>query len=68
MALSVSANPMFLKNRKGDLWRVKISGAISMMTADATREQIQTASVPWVEVGPADGVSLYALESKGWLA
>ena len=68
MALSVSPNPMFLKNRKGDLWRVKISSAISMTTADATAEQIQTASIPWVEVGSADGVSLYALESKGWLA
>ena len=68
LALSVSPNPMFLKNRKGDLWRVKISGAISMTTADATREQIQTASIPWVEVGSADGVSLYALESKGWMA
>jgi hypothetical protein len=68
MALPTSANPLFLKNRKGDLIRIRISGPISMQTADATREQMQNASIPWVEVGSTSGVSLYALESKGWLA
>ena len=49
MALSVSANPLFLKNRKGDLLRVKISAPVTATTADATREQMQTLSVSWTE-------------------
>ena len=60
MALSVTQNPLFLKNRKGDVLRVQISAPISMNTADATIEQMQTASIQWVEVGSADGVSLYS--------
>lgn len=64
-ALSVTQNPLFLKSRKGDLIRVKTSGAITMQTDDNTEEQMQTASIPWVEVGSAVGVSLFALESKG---
>ena len=67
-ALSVTQNPLFLKSRKGDLIRVKIAGAISMQTYDSTQEQIQEASIPWVEVGSAKGVSLYALDNKGWIA
>ena len=68
MALSVSPHPLFIKNRKGDLIRVKISGEITMTTADATAEQMQTASIPWVEVGDTQGVSLFALDNKGWSA
>lgn len=68
MALSVTQNPLFLKNRKGDVFRVRISGAISMQTADATREQMQTASIPWVEVGSAKGVSLYSTAYVGMSA
>ena len=65
LALSVTQNPLFLKNRKGDLLRVKISAAISMQTDDDSIEQMQSASIPWAEVGSAEGVSLYALENKG---
>lgn len=64
-ALSLSQNPLFLKNRKGDLLRIQISGAISMTTSDATKEQMQTITLPWVEVGSADGVSLYSTEYVG---
>lgn len=60
MALSVSQNPMFLKNRKGDVIRVKISAPISSRTGDNTIEQTQTATIPWVEVGSAEGISLYS--------
>lgn len=59
-ALSTTERVLFLKNRKGDLIRVRISGPITMQTDDASVEQAQTASIPWVEVGPADGVSLYS--------
>lgn len=67
-ALSASPNPMFLKSRKGDLIRVKVSSAISMQTSDSTQEQMQYGSIPWVEVGSAKGVSLFALDNKGWTA
>jgi len=64
-ALSVSQNPMFLKNRKGDLFRIKISGAIGISTDDSSIEQMQSASVPWSEVGSAAEVSLYSLQNRG---
>ena len=64
-ALSVSSNPLFLKTRKGDLIRVKISASISMQIADGTVEQMQTMTLPWVEVGSAEGVSLYSTTYVG---
>lgn len=54
-ALGQSQNTLFLKNRKGDLIKIRISGPIGMTTDDNTREQAQTVSLPWVEVG--DGSS-----------
>lgn len=64
-ALSVTNNALFLKSRKGDVIRVRISGATTMQTADDTIEQTQTMTLPWVEVGDADGVSLYAVSDAG---
>ena len=62
-ALPLSSNPFFLKDRKGHLLRVRISGEITMQTGDANKEQPQTISLPWVEVGSAENVSLWALDS-----
>ena len=56
--LSTSTNPLFLKNRKGDLLSVRISAEISMETLDNTKEQAQTVSIPWVEIGTTSGVSI----------
>lgn len=64
-ALSTSQNPLFLKNRKGDLIRIRLSAPIVMTTDDKTRPQAQTISLPWIEVGSADGVSLYSAEFAG---
>ena len=64
-ALSTTKNPLFLKTRKGELIRVKISGPISMQTGDKMREQPFTMTLPWVEVGSTNGVSLYSLTFKG---
>lgn len=64
-ALSVSQNDLFLKNRKGDLIRVRTSGAISMATDDNTKEQMQTMTLPWSEVGSAKNANLYALSNVG---
>lgn len=56
--LSTETGTLFLKNRKGDLMQIRISGPITMTTSDNTRQQMQTASIPWAEVGPTDAVSL----------
>ena len=58
-ALSNTGNTLFLKNRKGDLWKIAVSGPISVRTEDATRQQAQVASVPWVEVGDAEDVRIF---------
>lgn len=63
-ALSTTQNTLFLKNRKGDLMMVAISGEITMQTGDNTPQQTQTATIPWVEVGSAENVALYALSDK----
>lgn len=57
--LSTSANTLFLKNRKGDLLQIRISGPITMTTSDATKQQMQTMALPWVEVGSAEEVAIY---------
>lgn len=59
-AMSTTENALFLKNRKGDLLRVRISEAVTMQTSDGTREQAQTVSISWVETGSAERVSLWA--------
>lgn len=56
--LAASKNALFLKNRKGDLLRIAISGEITAITMDNTAEQAQNMTIPWVEIGPADNVSL----------
>lgn len=58
--LSTTQNSLFLKNRKGDLMQIRINGAISMETMDGTRQQAQTVSIPWVEIGSAEGKSIVA--------
>lgn len=57
-SLSTNTNPLFLKNRKGDLLSIRIAGEISMETYDNTKEQAQFVSLPWVEVGNASRVSI----------
>lgn len=64
-ALSVSQNPLFLKSRKGDLFRIRLTGAITIQTDDKTREQTQTMTLPWAEVGLAENVSLYSTAFAG---
>lgn len=61
MALSVTENTLFLKSRKGDVLQVAISGAISMQTGDNTPQQTQTATIPWAEIGSADGAQIYGI-------
>lgn len=61
-ALSTTGNALFLKNRKGDLIQIRIAGEVSINTMDDTRQQAQTASIPWVEIGPTEGKKIVITE------
>lgn len=54
-ALSVSRNSLFIRSRRGDFLRIRISGEITATINDGSLEQEVTVSVPWVEIGPVDG-------------
>lgn len=58
--LSTTENTLFLKSRKGDLLQIAIAGPITMITMDNTAEQAQSTSIPWVETGSTENVSLVA--------
>lgn len=58
-ALAQSDRALFLKNRKGDLLRISISGQISAKTQDATRQQALICSVPWVEIGDVKNTGIF---------
>lgn len=58
-ALAQSDKTLFLKNRKGDLIRITISGQISANTQDATRQQALICSVPWAETGDVKNTGIF---------
>ena len=57
-ALSNTQNAIFLKNRKGDLIRIRVSAPTTVSTADATREQAQQFVLSWAEVADATDAKL----------
>lgn len=63
--LSVTERTLFLKNRKGDLMKIFMNGAVAMDTQDSTRQQAQIASVPWVETGSTEGTRLVITKEDG---
>ena len=58
-ALSSSRNQLFIRDRRGNLIKIALAGEISMSANDSTAKQEITVSVPWVETGPTDGISVY---------
>lgn len=58
-ALSSSRNQLFIRDRRGNLIKIALAGEISMSVNDSTAKQEITVSVPWVETGPTDGISVY---------
>lgn len=64
-ALSTSGEPLFLKNRKGDLMRVAMRDGINVQTQDATRQQALVCSVPWCEIGSAENAQIVLRSSSG---
>lgn len=62
-ALSISQSPKFLRDRKGNLWAIQTSAAITMQTGDVQAQQPYFGSLPWAEVASTDGVSIIATPS-----
>ncbi len=64
---SASANTFFLKDMKGNVYMVAISGPITQTINTKTKYQQVTVSVPWEEVGDASGLSIIQLPTDaGW--
>lgn len=57
-ALSVNGNPKFLRDLKGELWRIDTSAAITGDINMKSQYMPITITIPWVEVGSAEGVSI----------
>lgn len=66
--LSTTTDALFLKNRKGDVMQIRISAPITMATSDNTVGQIQTTSIPWVQINDASEMPIVALPGDGVLA
>lgn len=60
-ALSHSLNALFLRDMKGNLYMVKLSGPVSQTTNNQTGMLSVTVSVPWIEVGDAGDVKIIAV-------
>lgn len=54
-ALTTDKREKFLKDRKGNLWRVSLSNAIGEQMNDIFQEQQVTVTFNWVETGKVDG-------------
>lgn len=58
MALSTSKNTLFLIDPKGHVLRIHTNGAISSQTQVEKNVMPQSVTVPWVEIGSAEGITL----------
>lgn len=65
LSLSTTRNTLFLKSRKGDLLRIRISAAIEVSTMDNSPTQAQTAKISWVEVGSTNDARIVITKSDG---
>lgn len=66
-AASLTTNPLFLKDMKGNLYMVSISAPITQTVDTQNGVQQVTVSIPWEEIGSTDGISLIQLPTdEGW--
>lgn len=56
--LAQTPNTLFLKTRKGELLQISVAAPVVATIMDATAEQAQEVSVPWVETGSAEGAGI----------
>ena len=61
-ALSVSQDPKFLRDRKGNLWRIETGAAVSFQTGDDQVPQPYFGTFPWVETGDVENISIISGE------
>lgn len=61
-ALSTSLNPKFLRDMKGKIWRIETSESIVTEINTSNKFIPLRVTIPWVEVGTADGVSIVATQ------
>lgn len=59
--LSKSENTFFLKDTKGNLFMVAISGAITQTINTKSNKKEVTISIPWEEIGSCEGISIVQL-------
>lgn len=57
-ALSSSSNPLFLRDMKGNLYMVRLSGPVSQTQNVRSGMLEVTVSVPWIEVGDASDAKI----------
>ena len=57
-ALSVSTDPKFLRDRKGNLWRIETGAAVAFQTGDSQVPQPYFGTFPWVETGDTENISI----------
>lgn len=60
--LSVSTAPKFLRDRKGNLWRIETGAPVSFQTGDDQVPQPYFGTLPWVETGTVEGASIISGE------
>lgn len=58
MELSVSKNTLFLIDPKGHFLRIHTNGAITSQTQIEKNVMPQSVTVPWVEIGTAEGITV----------
>lgn len=64
-ALSTTTNELFLKDRKGNFIKIRISGQIEMSTMDGTPQQAQNVKIPWIEIGSTNGIKIKLTKNDG---
>lgn len=57
-SLSSDTNTKILKDRKGNIWMVRISAPVNEQIIDQYVEQAVNITLTWMEVGSMDGVSV----------
>ena len=62
-ALSTSNNPKFLRDMKGAIWKIETSAAIATEVNTKSAFMPIKMTIPWVEIGDADGCSIVAVPS-----
>ena len=57
-ALTNDNRDKFLKDRKGNIWKVRLSAPVGEQIADAYIEQAVTVTLTWAEIGTAENSSV----------